>query len=234
MSPSVYSNFNLNSNSNSLKNDQAGFENRNSDFSNDYRMKPLLPMPPPSYPVQINQKSSFDHGNSFTEVLQPYQNFGGGNLRQQNSAFANNKSIGQFAWPTKYREYSSADYNAQLSSSQMFSGVSNAVSIDGKNNQPKSIYDQSIIDDESISKQSNYYTSQSVYVKPEQNDQSIDGKNNQPKSIYDQSIIDDESISKQSNYYTSQSVYVKPEQNDQNNGPGSQQSINDQGWITVG
>lgn len=190
MSPSVYSNFNLNSNSNSLNNDQAGFENRNSDFSNDYRMKPLLPMPPPSYPVQINQKSSFDHGNSFTEVLQPYQNFGGGNLRQQNSAFANNKSIGQFAWPTKYREYSSAGYNAQLSSSQMFSGVSNAVS--------------------------------------------IDGKNNQPKSIYDQSIIDDESISKQSNYYTSQSVYVKPEQNDQNNGPGSQQSINDQGWITVG
>uniref|UniRef100_A0AAF5PTI0 BRICHOS domain-containing protein n=2 Tax=Wuchereria bancrofti TaxID=6293 RepID=A0AAF5PTI0_WUCBA len=197
MSSSVYSNFNLNSNSNGFNNDQTGSENRNSDFSNDYRMKPLLPMPPPSYPVQVKQKSSFDHGNSFTEVLQPYQNFGGGNSRQQNSVVANNKSIGQFASPTKYREHSSAGYNAQLSSGQMFSGVSNAVSIDGKNNQPKSIYDQSIVDDESISKQSNYYTSQSV--------------------------VD---------------VYVKqvanPEQNDQNNNPGSQQSVNGQGWITVG
>ncbi|EJD76619.1 CBR-PQN-73 protein, variant [Loa loa] len=170
MSSSTYGNFNLNSNSNEFETGNGAFSNNND------RMKPLLPMPPPSYPIQVKQKSSLDLGNLFTEVLQPYQNLGGANARLQNGVFGSNNE--QFASPTKYSEQPNS-YNVQLPSGQAFNGLSNTVvSIDGKNNQPKSIYDQSIMDGESNSKQSNYYTSQSginVYMQqaanPKQNDQ---------------------------------------------------------------
>ncbi|VBB25476.1 unnamed protein product [Acanthocheilonema viteae] len=195
MLPSSYSNFNLNSSTNSFNNGQTRnvFENGNSDFLNDNdRTKPLLPMPPPSYPIQLNQysPSSLDHKNSFTEVL---QNFGSGNVRQQNSAFGTNNNIGQFSSATKFNGQPNG-YNSQLSSSQTFNGLSNTVSIDGKNNQRKNIYDQSIEDGESISKQSNYHTPQpgiDAYIQQagniKQNEQD-NGSGNQ-QSVNDQGWI---------------------------------------------
>ncbi|CAG9537892.1 unnamed protein product [Cercopithifilaria johnstoni] len=156
-----------------------------------------IPLPSPSYSKQIKQysPSSVDHKNSFTEILQPYQNFGSGNIRQQNSAFGSSNNIGQFASATKFSSHPNS-YNSQLPSGQTFNGLLNTMSIDGKNNQPKSIYDQSIEDGESISKKSNHYTPQpgiDVYMQQAGN----------------------------------------TEQNNQNDGPGNQQSANDQGWITV-
>lgn len=130
-SPNIYTNFNLNSNTNGFNNDQTRnrFENGNNDFSNDNdRMKPLLPMPPPSYPIKVKQysPSSLDHESSFTEVLQPYQNFGGENVRQQNGAFSSSNNIGQFATSSKYSGQPNG-YNAQLPSGRTFNGLSNTV-----------------------------------------------------------------------------------------------------------
>lgn len=118
MSPSIYSNFNLNSNTNCFNSDQRRnvFENGNSNFPNDNdRTKPLLSVPPPSYPIQAKQysPSSLDHKNPFPEVLQPYQNFGSGNVRQQNNAFGSNNNIGQFASATKFSGQPTG-YDAQL------------------------------------------------------------------------------------------------------------------------
>ncbi|VDP12380.1 unnamed protein product [Onchocerca flexuosa] len=178
MPSSIYSNFNLNSNNNNdFNNDQIRneFENTKSDFSNNNdRMKPLLLMPPPSYPIQIKQ--SLDHTDSHT-----YQNFGGGNVRQQNVPFDGINNIGQFALPTKYNGQPNS-LNGQLTSGQTSDGLPNAMNIDSKDSQSKSIYDQSIMNissySENISKQSNYYTSQpgiDIYMQqaaanPKQND----------------------------------------------------------------
>uniref|UniRef100_A0A158Q8W4 BRICHOS domain-containing protein n=1 Tax=Elaeophora elaphi TaxID=1147741 RepID=A0A158Q8W4_9BILA len=182
MSPSIYSNFNLNSNPSSFNNEQMRnvFENGDSDFPSNDRTKPLLPLPPPSYPIQVVQysPSSLDQENFFTEVLQSYQNFGSGNVHQQNALYgSSNNNVGQLASATKYSGQSNG-YNSQLSNSQALNGLSNTVSIDGKNNQPKSIYDQAIVDAEGISKQSSLYTPQpgiDAYVKQagntKQNDQ---------------------------------------------------------------
>ncbi|VDK70704.1 unnamed protein product [Litomosoides sigmodontis] len=148
-------------------------------------------MPPPNYPIQAKQHSpsSLDHKTSFPDVLQPYQNFGSGNMRQQNNAFGNSNSVAQFAVATKFSEQPTG-YNSQLPIS-----LSNAVSIDGKDNQPKNVYDQSIVDAASISRQPNYYTSQPgidvVYMqqvgKDKQNDQ--DNSPRSQQAINDQGWI---------------------------------------------
>uniref|UniRef100_A0A915PUH1 Uncharacterized protein n=1 Tax=Setaria digitata TaxID=48799 RepID=A0A915PUH1_9BILA len=137
-SGSISSDLNLNTN-NGFNNNQNGngFESRNSDLSIDNgRVKPLLPMPPPSYPVQIKQ-SSLDHGDFYSEVLQSYQIPSGANNVQQTDVFGNSNNIGQFSFPTKYGGQVNS-YNPQLSSGKASEDLPNTMS-----NQPKNIYDQS-------------------------------------------------------------------------------------------
>lgn len=120
MSQSIYSDYNLN-NSN---NDQARneFENKNRNFlkSND-RMKPLLSISAPNYPIYVKQESFLDHRNSFTEVPQSYHNFGGGNEQKQSSS----NNIGQFGLPITGQPNG---FGVRLPIGQTSNGLSNTVS----------------------------------------------------------------------------------------------------------
>lgn len=121
MSPSIYNNFNLNTNTNSFDNHQTRnvFEIGKNDFSNESdRTKSLLSMSPDNYPMQIEQDSSsaLDHKNSFTKLLQSYRN----------DVFGGSSSTGQFSSATKFGGQPN-EYNSQLPSGQLFSGPLNTL-----------------------------------------------------------------------------------------------------------
>lgn len=115
--PSSY-NFNNNNNDNDIGlssgRNKNEFGNSNGGPANgNGNVKPLLPMPPPSYPSQNRQQSS---ANSYSgRILQPFLSTANGNGRQQNGFGAADN--GQFMLANNLGGRSSA-YNPQLPYSQ--------------------------------------------------------------------------------------------------------------------
>lgn len=157
LAPSSY-NFNNNNNDNDIglrsghNKNEFGNSNGGPGIGNG-NIKPLLPVPPPSYPSQNRQQSS-DLVSSYSgRILQPFLSTANGNGRQQNGFGATDN--GQFMLASNLGGRSSA-YNPQLPYSQPAPNVlPNSLRINSQTNQLQSVYDQP-----ASGAQANYYTPQ--------------------------------------------------------------------------
>ncbi|VDN39401.1 unnamed protein product [Gongylonema pulchrum] len=100
--------------------------------------RPLLPMPPPSYPAQPKQQqiSSFDRGNSYSgAILQSFQNAAGGNGRTQNGFGTSASSHGQLMLPSNYGGRPSGYSSQPLNDRSTPNGLPNSLNVGDRQSQ---------------------------------------------------------------------------------------------------